>query len=146
MDGMNETIRIYTDGSTMPKNPGPSGAGAVILYPDGREFHLSQYLGDNLTNNIAELNAILLSVQSLKNVDSSIRIEIYSDSQYSIGALTKNKAIKNKELIQKTKDELAKFEDVEFFKVKAHATDRYNNLADQLANDAVRTHKIKSYL
>jgi len=143
---MNNIIKIYTDGATAPKNPGPSGAGAVIIYPDGREFHLSQYLGDNLTNNIAELNAIFLSVQSLKNVDRTIPIEIYSDSQYSIGALTKNKAIKNKELIQKTKSELAKFNSVEFFKVKAHATDRYNNLADELATNAIRNHKMKSYL
>lgn len=143
---MNNIIKIYTDGSTAPSNPGPSGAGAVILYPDGREFHLSQYLGDKLTNNIAELNAIFLSVQSLKNVDKTIPIEIYSDSQYSIGALTKNKAIKNKELILKTKAELAKFDNITFIKVKAHATDRYNNLADELANNAVRNHKMKSYL
>jgi len=142
---MTNRIKIYTDGACTG-NPGPAGCGAVIIYPDGREFHLSQYLGDNLTNNIAELNGILLSVQSLKNVSKEIPIEIYSDSQYSIGVLTKTNAKKNKELVQKTKNELSKFNNVKFFKVKAHATDHYNNLADRLATDSIRKHKLKNYL
>jgi len=138
-------IKIYTDGACSG-NPGPAGCGAVIIYPDKREFHMSQYLGDNLTNNIAELNAILLSVQSLTNVSKEVPIEIYSDSQYSIGVLTKNNAIKNKELIQKTKAVLAKFNHVKFIKVKGHSTDHYNNLADNLATESIRKHKLKNYL
>lgn len=130
---MNDNIiKIYTDGACSG-NPGPAGCGVVIIYPGGQEKQFSKFIGENSTNNIAELTAILIPLQSIKNIKSYFKVIIYSDSQYSINVLTgKWKAKKNIELIIQIKKILAEI-NVEFVKVKAHDIDHYNNLADKLA-------------
>ena len=58
-----DTVIIYTDGGAR-NNPGPAGAGAVII--DGsKRFELKKYLGER-TNNWAEYEALILALTEAK--------------------------------------------------------------------------------
>ncbi len=132
----NECIHIYTDGASKG-NPGPSGCGIYINYKDTKLYN-SYWLGDNKTNNYAELTAIKLALSLIKN--KSMPIIIYTDSQYCIGVLTKNwKKNINQKLIEEIERLIEEFKYITFIKVKAHSTNEGNNMADQLANEAIKT-------
>ncbi len=127
-------IKIYTDGASSG-NPGPAGIG--VLFKHGKyKKEISRYIGET-TNNIAELTAIKTALEELKRVD--LPVCIFSDSSYSIGALTENwKLKKNKELILTIQGLMAKFNDLTFIKVKGHAGIKENEVADFLATSAIK--------
>lgn len=131
------TIEVYTDGACQG-NPGPCSYGVVIRYgPHYKE--LSQYLGQG-TNNIAELTAILVALESLKRKDIPVRV--HTDSSYAIGVITQNwKAKANKELITSLRQIAAQFHDLELIKVKGHAGVPLNERVDQLAVAAIETQR-----
>jgi ribonuclease HI len=126
-------IQVWTDGACTG-NPGPAGVGVVII--DGTERReLSEYLGEG-TNNIAELTAILRGLQEVK--DRARPVYVYSDSQYSIGLLTKPwKAKKNIELVAELRDLVRQFSQLKFVKVAGHSGIPLNERTDELARDAV---------
>jgi len=128
-----EPIQVWTDGACTG-NPGPAGVGVVII--DGKQRkELSEYLGEG-TNNIAELTAILRGLESIE--DKSRPVVVYSDSEYSIGVLTKAwKPKKNIELIAELRDVCRKFADLRFVKVAGHAGIPLNERTDQLAREAI---------
>ncbi|MCF7910847.1 MAG: ribonuclease HI [Melioribacteraceae bacterium] len=141
-----KTIKVYTDGACSG-NPGKAGIGVVIIYQDNTIEKISQYIGDNQTNNIAELTAILVALRTIK--DKTCKVIIHSDSLYSINVLTgKSNANKNRDLIKIINLQLNNFKSpVEFVKVPAHSNDKYNNIADNLAVTAIKTSKtIKDYI
>ncbi len=126
-------VVVYADGACSG-NPGPAGLGVVLIDGDARE-ELSEYLGKG-TNNIAELTGILRAAEKLRGRDAPIRI--YTDSQYSIGVLTKGwKAKKNQELIREVEAALAALDDVELRYVPGHAGHALNERADELARAAI---------
>jgi len=128
-------VLVYADGACSG-NPGPAGLGVVRLEGEGRK-ELSEFLGDG-TNNIAELTAILRAAESME--DPSVPLRIYTDSNYSIGVLTKGWKVKaNKALVQSIKDALARLDDVKLFHVRGHAGIELNEAADQLAVAAVES-------
>lgn len=62
-----ETIICYTDGSARG-NPGPAGIGVYITEEDGTVvYELGLAIG-NSTNNFAEYNAVMVGLQSLKDL------------------------------------------------------------------------------
>lgn len=126
-------IHVWTDGACTG-NPGPAGLGVVIV--DGNDKReLSEYLGEG-TNNIAELTAILRGLESV--ADKQRPVVVYSDSQYSIGLLTKNwKAKANVELVARLRKLTKQFSDLRFVKVAAHSGIPLNERVDQLARDAI---------
>ena len=127
-------INIYTDGASSG-NPGPSGIGVYMTYNE-KTKEISEFIG-NATNNIAELRAIKRALEELKKFD--IPVNIYTDSNYSLGVLTKNwKAQANKELIMETKKLLNKFTNIKIIKVKGHAGVIENEIADKLATSAIK--------
>ena len=130
-------IEVYTDGACQG-NPGPCSYGVVIRYgPHYKE--MSQYLGHG-TNNIAELTAIKVALESFKRTDLPVRI--HTDSSYSIGAITQGwKTKANKELILGLRDLAKSFDDLEFIKVKGHAGIPLNERADELAVLAIELQK-----
>ncbi len=130
-------VLVYCDGACSG-NPGPAGLGVIMLWDGGkRGKQLSEFLGRG-TNNIAELTAILRAVEGVP--DPSLPLRIFTDSTYSIGVLTKGwKAKKNKALIAEIKDAIADHGKVKLFYVKGHADIPLNELADQLAVQAVET-------
>jgi ribonuclease HI len=130
-----DAIQVWTDGACSG-NPGPAGAGVVII--DGKErIELSEYLG-TATNQIAELEAILHGLRTIK--DRSRPVIVYSDSAYSIGLLSANppwKAKKNVELVAALREVVRGFANLRFVKVAGHAGVPLNERCDQLARDAI---------
>ena len=130
---------VYTDGSCV-SNPGPGGW-AVI----GPNFELSGNHPET-TNNRMEMTAIVESLKYFKESDFH-KMEIVSDSQYSIDTFSKwmyawekrgwkknNGEIKNLDIIKEAFDLLKDNRDkVTFKKVKGHAGHPLNERADELA-------------
>ena len=130
-----ESIIVHTDGACSC-NPGPAGVGVLLRYKK-HEKRISQYLG-KATNNIAELTAIKVALESIKTTD--IPIQIHTDSKYSIGVLTNPSwnPKKNKEMIHSIKTIMSNFKKIDLFWVKGHSNSEENNIVDQLA--------VKAYL
>jgi len=132
---------LYTDGSAIP-NPGPCGAGAVLI--DSNEkvmWTLSEFLGEG-TNNVGELTAILRGIQRFSelNLDSE-KLEIFSDSELSVTLVNGTKQTKKSHLL-KILEPILDFKTQKHIQftiswVKAHADNKWNNYADSLANSAV---------
>jgi ribonuclease HI len=137
---------IYTDGACSG-NPGPGGWGAVILDQKKKQDNIS---GKEkiTTNNRMELMA---PIMALKKIKSSAEVTIYTDSTYVKNGITEwikkwekngwksasKKAVKNKDLWIKL-DNLCKDNKVIWKWVKGHSTNKYNNLADELATQAIK--------
>jgi ribonuclease HI len=124
----------YTDGACSG-NPGPAGAGMVVYVPGGKKIEGYEYLG-RATNNIAELTAVLRALEAIPE-SAAGDIVVHTDSSYSIGVLTKNwKPKVNQELIAKAK-ELVRARRARLVYVPGHAGVPDNELADQLAREAI---------
>ena len=109
---------------------------------------------DNTTNNIAELHAVNIVInllmanrsQEILSTQNKEHVFIYSDSKYTIAALTGNKANKNVKLIDFMLHMLGLlrlYYNIHFVHVKAHNNDPYNEHADQLAKHAVQRYRNK---
>jgi ribonuclease HI len=130
----------FTDGACSG-NPGPAGSGMVVIRPGGSIHEGFEYLGTS-TNNVAELTGILRALEAIPAEAPSILI--HTDSQYSIGVLTKGwKAKANQELIARTKTLLAKRPQARIVYVKGHAGIPMNERADELAREAIRLARTK---
>jgi ribonuclease HI len=126
---------VYADGACSG-NPGPAGLGIVLVAPGGKIAEGFEYLG-TATNNIAELTAILRAAQYLPAAATAV---LHTDSQYSIGVLTKGwKAKANKELIADVKEALKDRPTWRIVYVPGHAGVPLNERADELAREAVKT-------
>ena len=136
---------IYTDGACSG-NPGPGGWGAVILDEEKNEINISGK-EKATTNNRMELMAPIMALRKIKKFSEII---IYTDSSYLKNGITtwiknweKNgwmsankKPIKNKDLWV-TLNTLSKDRVVDWKWVKAHAGNKYNEIADRRATEAV---------
>ena len=140
---MNE-VTIYTDGACSG-NPGKGGWGAILIYAKEEKYMSgSKQL---TTNNQMELTA---TIEALKAVLKPSNIALYTDSQYVKNGITswifnwkKNgwktankKPVANKDLwieLEKYVD----FHSVNWFWVKGHSGDHYNEIADELAVKAM---------
>jgi ribonuclease HI len=125
---------LYCDGASRG-NPGPGGAGAVLLDPQGREWsRQSLYLGET-TNNVAEYRALLLGLKLARRAKVA-RLQVFLDSELLVKQLTGLYRVKSPHLLplwQEAKKELQNF--------KAHAISHVpreaNSRADALANQAI---------
>jgi ribonuclease HI len=130
-------VHVYTDGASSG-NPGPAGAGAVLLFREKRK-EISKYLGET-TNNVAELEAVLVALEAVK--DRRLPVRVHSDSSYVIGVLDGSmKAKANSSLVARIRQEVAEFADLRFVKVAGHAGVEHNERADALAREAIRKHR-----
>jgi len=137
---------IYTDGACSG-NPGPGGWGAVILNEEKNETNISGK-EQSTTNNRMELMA---PIMALKKIKKASKITIYTDSIYLKNGITgwiknweKNgwkradkKPVKNKDLWL-TLNKLSKEQVIDWKWVKAHAGNKYNEIADKLATEAIK--------
>ena len=134
-------LKIYTDGACSG-NPGRGGWAAIILDKNYKYYSVSGGI-NNTTNNRMELMA---PIMALKKIKKKSKITIYTDSKYVKYGITdwirkwklnnwKNsnkKPVKNKDLWIKLDNSCQKHE-INWKWVKAHAGNKYNNLADELA-------------
>ena len=133
----------HTDGSALG-NPGPGGYGAVVRCGDQMVTLAKGYF--LTTNNRMEIMAV---IATLEEFGPNAKINIYTDSQYTIDGSTKwvrnwyrndwltrdGNMVKNKDLWI-ILNELLRANKVKFIKVKAHSGIPDNELADQIAKDA----------
>lgn len=129
-------VEIYVDGAALPENPGYGGAGIVVLVPINGERQrkaFGVYLGDEVTNNAAEISAAMIGLQELTERS---QVALYSDSQYVINTMTKGwKKNANKELWAQLEIAANKHE-VTWNWVRGHSGDEFNELAHILADQA----------
>ena len=140
---MNE-VTIYTDGACSG-NPGKGGWGAILIYTKEEKYISgSKQL---TTNNQMELTA---TIQALKIIEKPSNIGLYTDSQYVKNGITnwifnwkKNgwktankKPVANKDLWIEL-DKYVDFHSVNWFWVKGHSGNHYNEIADELAVKAM---------
>ena len=133
-------LKIYTDGACSG-NPGKGGWAAIIL-DDSNQSNISGS-ENNTTNNRMELMA---PIMALKKIKKKSEITIFTDSTYVKNGITEwvvkwkkngwknsnKKPVKNKDLWIKLDNACLKHK-VTWKWVKAHADNKYNNLADELA-------------
>ncbi len=140
-------VTIYTDGACLG-NPGPGGYGAVLIYGD----HCKELSGGYrlTTNNRMEIMAAIAALSALK---TRCQVELYSDSQYVVNAMTKGWVTRWKaKNWMRTKEEKAKNPDlwekiielcsrhqVAFHWIKGHNNHLENDRCDQLAVAAAST-------
>ncbi len=141
-----DKILIYSDGSCSNNQSKENfgGYGAVLIYKDNvKEIYGGE---KNTTNNIMEMTAVIKSLEALKN--KNIPVEVYSDSAYIVNCInnkwyvnwrkngwktSKKDPVENKELWEKMLFLIDSLLDFKIIKVKGHAGDTYNELADELA-------------
>ena len=133
-------LKIYTDGACSG-NPGKGGWAAIIL--DGKNQSSISGSENKTTNNRMELIA---PIMALKKIKVKSEITIYTDSRYVKDGITEwikkwklnnwkssnKKPVKNKDLWVKSDNHCQKH-NVSWKWVKAHASNKLNNLVDELA-------------
>jgi ribonuclease HI len=88
--------RLYVDGAARG-NPGPAGAGAVILSPEGHVVaKLGKFLGDS-TNNVAEYMGLILGLKRAKAMGIK-ELDVFSDSELMVKQLAGDYAVKAEHL------------------------------------------------
>lgn len=141
---MNARVVIFTDGACRG-NPGPGGWGVVLNY-QGKRKTLRGYAAET-TNNRMELTAV---IEGLRALNRSCEVEINTDSKYVMQGINEwisnwkrngwktaaRKAVKNSDLWRQLDDELSSHK-VDWKWVKGHSGVEGNELADQLANEAI---------
>lgn len=154
-----DTIVVFTDGSCIKgKNKKPQ-CGYGIYFPNKELKHISRrFMREPFTNQRAELYAIYKAIKKIEKGLIFNKIEIYSDSEYSIKSLTEwitswkkndwktsnNKQVMNQDLIKKIDKKMQKHKGkITFTHVRAHTgkNDKlslYNAEADRLATKGAR--------
>lgn len=152
------TVRIFTDGACTnngQRNP-QGGWGAVLLSASGHRLKLADKLqGEPVTNNRAELTAVIEALSALKNPTT---VELTTDSKYVMDGATKwihgwkrkgwktasKSPVKNVDLWQQI-DKLLGIHSVRFHWVRGHSGHPENELADELAVAGAEGQSLKEY-
>lgn len=139
-------IVIYTDGACIG-NPGKGGWAAILFYKDlQKEIYGHK---PHTTNNQMELMAVIEALKIIKTDSNTVKI--YCDSLYVQDGITKwifnwkknnwqtanKKAVKNIELWQEL-DKQTKRQHINWFWVKGHSGNKYNEIVDKLAYNAAK--------
>ena len=136
-------IEIYTDWSCL-NNPWNGWRAYFLKYKD--KIKTDYKWIRNTTNNKMELLAIINALKALNENAKNMEINIYTDSNYVKMWITQwikkwkqndwktaNKQdVKNKELWEEL-DKLSSNFNINWHWVKAHSTNEYNNIVDELA-------------
>jgi ribonuclease HI len=127
-------LRVFSDGAARG-NPGPAGAGAVVLDPKGRVLaRVGKFLGKQ-TNNVAEYEGLLLGLSRAKELGAR-ELDVRADSLLLIRQLEGAYQVKNaalKALHAKAKELLRSFDRVDL----RHIPREENTLADEMSNRAI---------
>lgn len=130
-------VRIWTDGSTTPENPGPGGWAALLR----DEEHERVISGSTLwaSNIRMELLAVLRALQLLEKPS---HVLIYTDSQYIIDGFRniqhRDKMLKSHYDIWGLIIHYNQIHQIRLNKVKAHSGEEGNELVDKAAKKAAR--------
>ena len=128
---------IYTDGACHGSTK--VGGIGIVFVKDNKVIYKFNKQFTNTTNNRMEIYAVIYALHAIsKPMD---RINIYSDSQYVLGCITKNwNRKKNSDIWQIFDKVYSKAKTlcsrIQFNWVKGHNTNEFNNISDKLAVEA----------
>lgn len=142
-------VTLYTDGACSG-NPGLGGYGGILIYGTVER----EYSGAELqtTNNRMEVTAV---IEGLKRLKYPCKVEVYSDSAYTVNAYTNGwiygwkrngwkkadgKPVLNVDLWEELY-KLTQVHEVSFIKVAGHADNELNNRCDKLATGAIAEYR-----
>ena len=126
--------QLFTDGGSRG-NPGPAGAGFVLMDFSGTIVEKGGKFIGRTTNNVAEYSALIFGLEAALKLAVS-ELVCYSDSELIVRQI--NGQYKVKDAVLKTyhlkvKNLLSKFKKVLFVSVPREK----NRLADKLVNEAI---------
>lgn len=134
-------ITIYTDGGSRG-NPGKAAIGVVFCNEKGEIIKkIGEYLGDNLTNNEAEYQAVIFALKKFKALFGKAiakvsQVEVRSDSELLVNQMEGRYKIED-EKIQKFFIEIWNLK-IDFKIVKFKLIPREKNKeADRMVNEAL---------
>jgi ribonuclease H len=149
---MKKQVTLYTDGACSG-NPGIGGYAGILIYGDiQREYNGAEA---STTNNRMEVLAVIVGLKRLKY---PCKVEVYSDSAYTVNAFSEKwiygwkksgwkkadgKPVLNEDLWRELYD-LTVVHEVTFHKVAGHADNALNNRCDELARAAISEFRKKS--
>jgi ribonuclease HI len=126
--------RLFTDGAARG-NPGPAGAGAVIISPDGHIVaKVGKFLGEE-TNNVAEYMGLIIGLKRAKAMGIK-ELDVLADSELMVKQLNGDYAVKAEHLrplFDEAKALLKHFGEVDI----RHIPREENGQADAMSNRAI---------
>lgn len=129
-------IKVYTDGASRG-NPGESGIGIVIYDSRGAILKTwNEYTGKS-TNNQAEYNALLKSLELIKELKQNHEItfiEFFADSQLMVRQMNLEYKVKDSGLLPLFKKAQAELNSLKIPHTIRHIERKLNKEADKLAN------------
>jgi ribonuclease HI len=126
--------RLFTDGAARG-NPGPAGAGAVIISPEGHVVaKMGKYLGET-TNNVAEYTGLILGLKRAKAMGLR-ELEVLADSELMVRQLNGEYAVKADHLRPLHDEAAALIKGFEQIEIR-HIPREENTAADEMSNRAI---------
>jgi len=131
-----DKLVVYTDGGSR-NNPGPGAVGVVILHGEETVAEAKQFLGEKITNNWAEYEAVVLAMGRLLELNlRGADIEFKLDSMLVVEQLKGNWKIKEPTLkpqVEKVRSLAGNFGSITF----TYVPREQNKRADALVNEAL---------
>ncbi|WNG34582.1 ribonuclease HI family protein [Archangium minus] len=129
-----QSLKLFSDGAARG-NPGPAGAGAVLMDTEGRVVaRLGRFLGVQ-TNNYAEYMGLLLGLKHALSLGVK-QLEVAADSELLIRQLQGRYQVKSPTLRPLYEEAVALLK--QFPRVKlAHVPREKNKAADEMSNRAI---------
>lgn len=144
---------VYMDGACSKNGHKDAKAGIGIYFGENDPRNVSKKLDGKHTNNVAELNAMILSCSIVQSdLEKGKNITFVSDSEYTIKCATSygktqqtlhwEKEFPNKDLVKTLYEMCCNYSNLQFLHVKAHTnkTDKHslgNEHADLLARKSI---------
>jgi ribonuclease HI len=126
--------RLFTDGAARG-NPGPAGAGAVIISPEGHIVaKVGKYLGET-TNNVAEYTGLILGLKRAKAMGLR-ELEVLADSELLVKQLAGEYQVKADHLRPLHDEAQALIKGFEIIEIR-HIPREENTAADEMSNRAI---------
>jgi ribonuclease HI len=131
--------KLFFDGCSKG-NPGKAGIGAVIYEEDNEVWADCSYIGDNITNNQAEYNALILGLTKALELEID-NLLVHGDSLLVISQINGSYKVKSKDLqilFNKVNELTNRFKNIKF----QHVYREHNKRADKLSNEALKKCRI----
>jgi len=126
--------RLYCDGAARG-NPGPAGAGAVIVNPAGHIVaKIGKFLGEE-TNNVAEYMGLILGLKRARAMGIK-ELEVLADSELVVRQLSGQYAVKAEHLQPLHAEAVALLKGFDQIEVR-HIPREENGQADAMSNRAI---------
>ena len=143
---MKKSVILYTDGACSG-NPGIGGYAGILIY--GKVEREYSGADAQTTNNRMEVLAV---IEGLKRLKEPCKVDIFSDSAYTVNAFLEGwiygwkkngwkkadgKSVQNVDLWEELYN-FTKIHEITFHKVAGHADNERNNRCDALARAAIK--------